>query len=69
MILSANDILDGFNQLPIVEQRKVAAEILRRYQTGGSSSLSDDELTACAEELFLALDQEEAARGDSAQTR
>ena len=69
MILSADEILRGFDHLPTVEQRKVAAETLRRYQSGAGSSLTDDELVACAEDLFLALDLEEAARGGSAPSR
>lgn len=69
MILSANDILNGFDHLPVTDQKKVAAEILRRYQSADSPPLSDDDLTACAEVVFLALDQEEAERGSAPQAR
>jgi hypothetical protein len=57
------ELLYSFDRLSNHEQREVAVEILRRTLQFDFPSLQDDDLVSCAEDLFLALDQEEAAHG------
>jgi hypothetical protein len=49
-----------FEKLSETEKRDLAIEVVRRTDIFGSPDLSDDELTLAAEDLFLALDCEEA---------
>jgi hypothetical protein len=42
------------------EKHDLAVEVLRRTDILGVSELSDEELALAAEDLFLALDREEA---------
>lgn len=60
------DILGSFEALPEVGKREVASEILRRTAALEAPPLSDDELTAIADERFLELDREEAGNGQPA---
>lgn len=69
MIMSAKEVLEGFDHLPADDQRLVASEIFRRFAASDAPALSDEELTACAEELFVALDQEEAESGGPSASR
>jgi hypothetical protein len=60
MTIAVQEILDRFNGLTEPEQREAAREILRRVPSGERSTISDDELTSLADELFLELDHREA---------
>jgi hypothetical protein len=67
--LSAQQIIDSFEQLPELEKQKVAYEILRRSVQLEVPSLSDEELVNAAEDLFLTLDAREAEKSDSSKPR
>ncbi len=65
MTTNAIALLETFDDLSHDEQLAVAAAIaLRLRQSVGN--LDDETLTAAADELFVALDQEEAAHDESA---
>lgn len=57
----AEEILKNFDKLSNPEQLEIAREILRRIVDLDFPALADEELVLNAEELFLALDQEEAS--------
>ncbi|BAU42823.1 MULTISPECIES: hypothetical protein [Cyanophyceae] len=59
MTALAQEILDNFDRLPNTEQMEIALEILRRIINFDFPPLTDEDLTLSAEELFLALDQQE----------
>ncbi len=63
MTTPIKQILDSFNQLPEIEKRELASEIIRRTIQMDLPPLSDQELVLIAEELFLELDQKEIAGG------
>ena len=65
MTLSAQQIIESFEHLPESEKQKVAYEILRRSVHLEIPPLTDEELTATAEDLFLALDARETKDGSS----
>ena len=54
------NILTTFDALPNAEQVEIALEILRRLVNFDFPPLTDEDLVLNAEELFLALDQQEA---------
>ncbi|NEP12613.1 MAG: hypothetical protein F6K14_20875 [Symploca sp. SIO2C1] len=60
MTVVAEEILRTFDALPNVEQLEIALEILRRLANFDFPPLIDEDLVLNAEELFLALDQQEA---------
>lgn len=49
-----------FDDLPTTEQQAIAAEILKRVINFDVPPLTDEDLVLNAEELFLALDEQEA---------
>jgi hypothetical protein len=53
-------LLESFDRLPDVEQRRLASEILRRTVNRDLPPLSDDDLVLSAEELFQELDLRES---------
>jgi hypothetical protein len=59
MTALAQEILNNFDRLPDTEQLEITLEILRRIINFDFPPLADDDLTLNAEELFLALDQQE----------
>jgi hypothetical protein len=59
MTTLAQEVLNGFDSLPNPEQLEIALEILRRLSNFDFPPLSDEDLALNAEDLFLALDQEE----------
>ena len=66
MTATVENLLVSFEQLSEPEKRDLAIEVVRRTDIFGSPDLSDEEQTLLAEDLFLALDREEAeleARG------
>ncbi|MBW4619106.1 MAG: hypothetical protein KME17_07075 [Cyanosarcina radialis HA8281-LM2] len=60
MAALAQEILNSFDRLPASEQSLVALEILRRLVNFDFPPLRDEDLVSNAEELFLALDRQEA---------
>lgn len=62
MTALAEEILNSFDKLPTPEQRSVGREIFRRLVHFGLTALTDEDLVLNAEELFLALDRQEADR-------
>lgn len=61
MIQRAKDIISTFDRLPIAQQREVTKQILRRSLDVETPEISDDELILAADEIFLDLDNREAA--------
>jgi hypothetical protein len=59
MTTLAQEVLNGFDSLPNPEQLEIALEILKRLSNFNFPPLSDQNLALNAEDLFLALDQEE----------
>ncbi len=60
MTQTVENLLVSFEQLTEPEKRDLAIEVVRRTEIFGSPDLSDEEQTLLAEDLFLALDREEA---------
>ena len=59
MSTSAARIVDEFKKLDPVEQRWVCQEILRATPKSAHGSLTDEELTAIADQAFVLMDKEE----------
>jgi hypothetical protein len=60
MSAAAQQLLDAFDALPEADKHQVVIDILRRFAGAGAGDLPEEALTAAADELFLALDAEEA---------
>lgn len=60
MTATVENLLVFFEKLSESEKRDLAIEVVRRTDIFGSPDLSDEEQTLLAEDLFLALDHEEA---------
>ncbi len=60
MTQTVENLLVYFEKLSESEKRDLAIEVVRRTEIFGSPDISDDEQTLLAEDLFLALDREEA---------
>ncbi|MDT5120959.1 MAG: hypothetical protein QOC96_441 [Acidobacteriota bacterium] len=60
MTPTVENLLASFEQLTETEKHELAIEVVRRTDIFGAPDLSDDELALAAEDLFLALDREEA---------
>jgi hypothetical protein len=65
----AKEVLQQFDRLSALDQREVAAAILRRLTSGEVPPLSDEELLGAADQLFLALDESEAKDGHDISAR
>ncbi len=65
MTTNALALLETFDELSHDEQVAVAAAIATRLRQS-AGSLDDEALIAAADELFVALDHEEAAHDESA---
>lgn len=65
MTATTQEILERFTQLPMSEKKIVVSVILRDTLEVETPDLTDNELVLSAEELFLELDQREAADGKS----
>jgi hypothetical protein len=61
MNVQVKELLHSFDALPQCDQRIFAFEILRRTIRFDLPPLEDDDLVYHAEELFLALEREEAS--------
>ena len=60
MTILVQEILKTFDKLPNTEQIEIALQILRRLADSDFPPLTNEDLVLNAEELFLALDQQEA---------
>lgn len=60
MTATVENLLVSFEKLTEPEKRDLAIEVVRRTDIFGAPDLSDEEQTLLAEDLFLALDREEA---------
>ena len=60
MTTATQHLLDSFDLLSAAEKQAVIFELLRRVQDLDFPPLSDEELVANAEALFLDLDRREA---------
>ena len=60
MTQTVENLLVSFEQLTETEKQDLAIEVVRRTDIFGAPELSDEELALAAEDLFLALDREEA---------
>lgn len=59
MSSGAKAIIDALDDLPPAEREEVVAELLRRVGASDHASPADEELTAAADQVFLALDRAE----------
>ena len=60
MTATVENLLVSFEKLSETEKYDLAIEVVRRTDIFGAPELSDDELALAADDLFLALDREEA---------
>ncbi|MCI0643172.1 MAG: hypothetical protein L0Y70_29230 [Gemmataceae bacterium] len=60
MTEAVQSILTSFDALPESDKRATVVEILRRFGARQEGDVSEAALVGLAEELFLALDKEEA---------
>jgi hypothetical protein len=60
MTTETRHLLDSFDLLSEADKQIVICELLRRVRDFDLPSLSDEELVANAEDLFLELDRREA---------
>jgi hypothetical protein len=59
MSAAVQQLLDSFDTLADADKHQAVTEILRRFGCADAGDLSEDALLAAADELFLALDDEE----------
>lgn len=60
MTPTVEHLLEAFEQLTEAEKQALAIEVVRRTDIFGAPDMSEVELSLAAEDLFLALDREEA---------
>jgi len=60
MSAAVQQLLDSFNALAEADKHQVAIEILRWFAAEGSGDLPEEARIGVADELFRALDAEEA---------
>lgn len=60
MTHTVESLLADFEQLSEAEKHDLAVEVVRRTDIFGAPDLSDEELALAADDVFLALDREEA---------
>lgn len=65
MTTSVQQVLDTFDALSDTEKHQAALEILRRLDSGKAGGIPDTALVGLANELFLALDEQEAGHAPS----
>ena len=68
MTQTVENLLVYFEKLTEAEKHDLAVEVVRRTDIFGAPELSVDELALAADDLFLALDREEA-EAEEAQNR
>ncbi len=62
MTAPVRQLLDSFDALSDADKHQAAVEILRRYAAAVEGDLPEAALVEAADELFRALDAEEAGR-------
>lgn len=62
MTESAERVITSFEALPDAEKREVIAAVLRKAVSLSYEPMTDEELLATAEEVFLALDSSEGEK-------
>lgn len=62
MTQPAEKIIESFDALTDAEKREVLALLLRKAATLEQAPLTDDELLASADQVFLELDRNEAKK-------
>jgi hypothetical protein len=60
MTATVRQLLDSFDTLSDADKHQVAVEILRRFGSAAEGDLPEAALVEAADELFRALDAEEA---------
>jgi hypothetical protein len=60
MTAAVQHLLDNFDALSEADKHQAAVEILRRYGAAAEGDVSEAALVEAADELFRALDAEEA---------
>ncbi len=60
MTTAVQQLLNSFDVLPEAEKHQAAVEILRRFSGMVEGDVPDEALIGAADELFRALDDEEA---------
>lgn len=60
MCTDSPNVIESFDAFPVVQQREVIAELLRKVAKWDSPPLTDDDLARLADETFLELDRREA---------
>jgi hypothetical protein len=60
MTIAVQQLLDAFDRLPEADKHQVTVEILRRVSESAEGNLPESALVEVADELFRALDAEEA---------
>ena len=60
MAKSVEELLKSFEQLPAVEKRESASEIIKRALTLDLPELTEESLLVAADQIFLQLDKEES---------
>ncbi|MBV9126381.1 MAG: hypothetical protein JO112_23785 [Planctomycetes bacterium] len=63
MTATVRQLLDSFDTLSDADKHQVAIEILRRFGGAAKGDLPEAALVEAADELFRALDAEEAGHG------
>jgi NADH:ubiquinone oxidoreductase subunit E len=61
MTVAVQEVIHSFEALTGNEKRQATIELLRRIVDDGSGSLTDDDLSSVADELFVELDKREAS--------
>jgi hypothetical protein len=59
MSRNAQAVLTAFDELPPAAREEVVSELLRRVAQSEHAPLSDDELVAAADQVFVDLDRRE----------
>jgi len=62
MTAAAEHVVEDFEALPETEKRQALAKILQIASQMDYGPITDEELTASADEIFVMLDREEEAR-------
>jgi hypothetical protein len=62
---AVQQLLSAFDDLPEPDRHQAAVEILRRVSKGVGGDLPESALVQAAEDLFRAMDAEEAAHAQS----
>jgi hypothetical protein len=60
MTASVQQLLESFDALPAADKHQAAVEILRRFTVEIKGDLPEEALVTAADELFRALDDQEA---------